>query len=85
MIKVNRGEISIEGNVPDILSELSIAIKHIKKAFMENGYSKEAVDNMVSDAVRAADMTTDKMIEEIISKLSTLGNLFKQKGKIDHE
>lgn len=52
---------------------------------MESGISREAVDNMVSDAVRIADMTPKQMADEIIQKISELTKMFEQKGNNNHE
>ena len=76
MIRVKNGSVELKGNAPDILSELSLAIKHIKIVFMESGISREAVDNMVSDAVRVADMTPKQMIDEIIQRMSEVAEIF---------
>ena len=70
MIKVKNDSIKIKGNGPTILSELAFAIKHVKMAFVEGGLPENIAEELVSDAVRYADMNTEELAKELIDRIT---------------
>lgn len=70
MIKANKTDIVIAGNLADILAELSGAIETIHKAASEQ-LGKEAADALIVAAGRAAFMSVEE-IDEVADELNTI-------------
>lgn len=70
MIKANKSDIMIEGNLADILAELSGAIGTIHKAASEQ-LGKGAADALIVSAGRAAFMSVEE-IDEVADELNTI-------------
>ena len=69
MINVENGRVMLKGSESGIMTDLTLAIKYVKIAFMEAGHSEEKVDSLISDAVRLSNMSPEKLAEEAAKKL----------------
>lgn len=65
MIKCNKkGKITFEGNVPDIMTDLSMIARATRELFMEKGMSKGEAEDGIKHAVDIAFWDEEKLTEE---------------------
>lgn len=65
MIKCNKkGEITFKGNVPDIMSDLSIIARAMRELFMKKGMSKDEAEKGIKHAVEIGFWTEEELTKE---------------------
>ncbi len=65
MIKCNKkGEITFKGNVPDIVTDLSMIARATRELFMERGMSKDEAEEGIKHAVEVGFWTEGEFTEE---------------------
>ena len=76
MIKCENGVVEVKGSTTVLMSDLSMIIKSLRKAFEEEGISEEKGDKLINKAVEIGFWTEDK-IDEKLSEMRTevLGKL----------
>lgn len=66
MIKADKGTIEICGTRIELITELTLIVRDLKKTLIDSGMPKEFVDKFVSDAIKTADMNREEIIKGII-------------------
>lgn len=65
MIKCNKkGEITFKGNVPDLMTDLSVIARKMRELFMEKGMSKDEAEEGIKYAVEVGFWTEEELTEE---------------------
>lgn len=65
MIKCNKkGEITFKGNVPDLMTDLSVIARKMRELFMEKGMSKDEAEEGIKHAVEVGFWDEEKLAEE---------------------
>lgn len=65
MIKCNKkGEITFKGNVPDLMTDLSVIARKMRELFMEKGMSKDEAEERIKHAVEVGFWTEEELTEE---------------------
>ena len=65
MIKYNKkGEITFKGNVPDLMTDLSVIARKMRELFMERGMSKDEAEEGIKHAVELGFWTEEELTEE---------------------
>ncbi len=65
MIKCNKkGEITFKGNVPDLMTDLSVIARKMRELFMEKGMSKDEAEEGIKHAVEVGFWTEEELTEE---------------------
>jgi hypothetical protein len=65
MIKCNKkGEITFKGNVPDLMTDLSMISRKMRELFMEKGMSKDEAEEGIKHAVEVGFWTEEELTEE---------------------
>lgn len=75
MIKIKNNKVKMEGNHPDLLTDLTCIVKGLKECFEENGTSKEVSEKLIREAVDIAFWDEEKLAEEsnkLVEKLVDL-------------
>lgn len=78
MIKCNKkGEITFKGNVPDLMTDLSMISRKMRELFMEKGMSKDKAEEGIKHAVEVGFWTeeeltveSNKLVEELVDLIS---------------
>ena len=61
MIKIKNNKVKMEGNRPDLLTDLTCIVKGLKECFEENGTSKEVSEKLIREAVDIAFWDEEKL------------------------
>lgn len=64
MIKIKNSKVKMEGNRPDLLTDLTCIVKGLKECFEEGGASKEVSEKLIREAVDIAFWDEKKLAEE---------------------
>lgn len=65
MIKCNKkGEITFKGNVPDLMTDLSVIARKMRELFMEKGMPKDEAEEGIKYAVEVGFWTEEELTEE---------------------
>lgn len=65
MIKCNKkGEITFKGNVPDLMTNLSMIASKMRELFMEKGMSKDEAEEGIKHAVEVGSWIEEELVEE---------------------
>lgn len=65
IIKCNKkGEITFKGNVPDLMTDLSVIARKMRELFMEKGMSKDEAEEGIKHAVEVGFWTEEELTEE---------------------
>ncbi len=65
MIKCNKkGEITFKGNVPDIMTDLSIIASKMRELFVEKGMSKDEAEEGIKHAVELGFWSEEELAKE---------------------
>lgn len=64
MIKIKNSKGKMEGNRPDLLTDLTCIVKGLKECFEEDGASKEVSEKLIREAVDIAFWDEKKLAEE---------------------
>ena len=65
MIKCNKkGEITFKGNVPDIMSDLSMIARVMRELLMKKGMSKDEAEKDIKHAVEIGFWTEEELTKE---------------------
>lgn len=75
MIKIKNNKVKMEGNRPDLLTDLTCIVKGLKECFEEDGTSKEVSEKLIREAVDIAFWDEEKLAEESNKLVEELVNL----------
>lgn len=75
MIKIKGKKIKMEGNRPDLLTDLTYIVKGLKECFEEDGTSKEMSEKLIRKAVDVAFWDEEKLTEESNKLVKELADL----------
>ena len=76
MIKCNKKrEITFKGNVPDLMTDLSMIAIKMRELFMEKGMSKDEAEEGIKYAVEVGFWTEEELVEEKNKLIKELMNL----------
>lgn len=75
MIKIKGKKIKMEGNRPDLLTDLTYIVKGLKECFEEDGTSKEVSEKLIREAVDIAFWDEEKLTEESNKLVKELADL----------
>ena len=75
MIKIKNNKVKIEGNRPDLLTDLTRIVKGLKECFEENGTSKEVSEKLIREAVDIAFWDEEKLSKESNKLVKELADL----------
>lgn len=65
MIKCNKkGEVTFKGNVPDIMTDLSIIASKMRELFVEKGMSKDEAEEGIKHAVELGFWSEEELAKE---------------------
>lgn len=64
MIKIKNSKVKMEGNRPDLLTDLTCIVKGLKECFEEDGASKEVSEKLILEAFDIAFWDEKKLAEE---------------------
>ena len=64
MIKIKNNKVKMEGNRPDLLTDLTCIVKGLKECFEEGGTSKEVSEKLIRGAVDIAFWDEENLTEE---------------------
>ena len=64
MIKIKNSKVKMEGNRPDLLTDLTCIVKGLKECFEEYWSSKEVSEKLIREAVDIAFWDEKKLAEE---------------------
>lgn len=65
MIKCNKkGEVILKGNVPDIMSDLSVITRGMREFLMRKGISKDEAEKDIKHAVEIGFWTEEELTKE---------------------
>ena len=64
MIKIKNSKVKMEGNRPDLLTDLTCIVKGLKECFEEDGTSKQVSEKLIREAVDIAFWDEKKLAEE---------------------
>lgn len=70
MITTKYGETRISGSAVEIVTDLEVVIRGVKRAFEQAGIPKELAEQMISNAVRSADMTPEEKVSDLLNIIS---------------
>lgn len=82
MIKTDKGQIEIEGNIVSVIADVGVISNTVRDTLVENGMPKEMAEERIIDIVKKGFMSEEeiaKVIEEkIASNASILGDASKK-------
>lgn len=82
MIKCNKkGEITFKGNVPDLMTDLSMIARATREFFMERGMSKDEAEEGIKHAVELGFLTEQELAKEINKLVKELMDLIPGESK----
>lgn len=67
MIKTDKGQIEMRGNMASILADVEIISNTVRNTLVENGVSKEMAEEKIIDIVKRGFMS-EKEIESILGR-----------------
>lgn len=70
MITTKKGVTTISGSAAEIATDLEVIIRSVKRAFEQAGIPKELAEQMISNAVRSADMTPEEKARDLLSAIA---------------
>ena len=83
MIKCNKkGEITFKGNVPDLMTDLSMIARATREFFMERGMSKDEAEEGIKHAVELGFWTEEELAKENNKLVKELMDLILGESKI---
>lgn len=74
MIKVNRGNVELEGNVLDLVTELTSATRGVLKALAENEIPEEVAKELVDKALKLAFKSKNELRKEAYEAVTKLSD-----------
>lgn len=82
MIKCNKkGEITFKGNVPDLMTDLSVIARKMRELFMEKGMPKDEAEEGIKHAVEVGFWTEEEITKENNKLVKELMNLILGESK----
>lgn len=61
MIKTDKGQIEIEGNIASVIADVGVISNTVRDALVENGMSKEMAEEWIIDIVKKGFMSEEEM------------------------
>ena len=65
MIKATKGRVKLKGSGPVLLADLTLAVKTLNNAFIENGMSAEASKLFIAQVTEVAFLPGDNLAESL--------------------
>lgn len=82
MIKTDKGQIEIEGNIASVIADVGVISNIARDALVENGMPKEMAEERIIDIVKKGFMSEEEMAkvieEKFASNASILGGASKK-------
>lgn len=82
MIKTDKGQIEIEGNIVSVIADVGFISNAVRDALVENGMPKEMAEERIIDIVKKGFMSEEEMAkvieEKFASNASILGGASKK-------
>ena len=82
MIKTDKGQIEIEGNIASVIADVGVISNTVRDTLVENGMTKEMAEEKIVDIVKKGFMSKEEMAkaieEKIASNASRLGGASKK-------
>ena len=69
MIRVAEGRVELKGNVVDLCTDLTMAIKSLNETFLEAGMKEEEIEERFQDAVKFGMMKREDVMKRIAEEL----------------
>lgn len=69
MIKTDKGQIEIEGNIASVIADVGVISNTVRDALAENGMPKEMAEERIIDIVKKGFMSEEE-IAKVIEKKS---------------
>lgn len=82
MIKTDKGQIEIEGNIASVIADVGVISNTVRDTLVENGMPKEMAEERIIDIVKKGFMSEEEMAkvieEKFASNASILGGASKK-------
>nr|DAO63707.1 MAG TPA: hypothetical protein [Bacteriophage sp.] len=79
MIKTDKGQIEIEGNIASVIADVGVISNTVRDTLVENGMSKEMAEEWIIDIVKKGFMSDEEIAKVIEEKnASILGGASKK-------
>lgn len=77
MIKTDKGQIEISGDIVSILVDVSIISGTVRDTLVENGMQKETAEGKIIDIVKKEFMSKEEMAKVIEEKIASILERYK--------
>ena len=77
MIKTDKGQIEISGDIISILADVSIITGTVRDTLIEHGMTKEMTEEKIVDIVKKGFMSKEKMAKVIEEKIASILGRYK--------
>lgn len=77
MIKTDKGQIEISGDIVSILADVSIISGTVRDTLVENGMQKETAEGKIIDIVKKEFMSKEEMVKVIEEKIASILERYK--------
>lgn len=72
MIKTDKGQTEISGDIASILADIGVASKVVKDVFVENGMPEDKAEEKIIDMVKKGFMSEEEIAKAIEDKITSL-------------
>ncbi|MBP3539356.1 MAG: hypothetical protein J6J62_05885 [Oscillospiraceae bacterium] len=69
MISTKNGSVTISGSAAEVMTDLTLVVRGAKRALIQGGVPEERAGEMVSDAIRRADMSIEQEITDLLETI----------------
>ncbi len=77
MIRTDKGQIEISGDIISILADVSIITGTVRDTLVENGMQKETAEGKIIDIVKKGFMSKEEMVKVIEEKIASILERYK--------
>lgn len=77
MIRTDKGQIEISGDIISILADVSIITGTVRDTLVENGMQKETAEGKIIDIVKKGFMGKEEMVKVIEEKIASILERYK--------
>lgn len=77
MIKTDKGQIEISGDIISILADVSIITGTVRDTLIEHGMTKEMAEEKIVDIVKKGFMSKEEMAKVIEEKIASILGRYK--------
>ena len=81
MIKTDKGQIEIEGNIVSVIADVGFISNAVRDALVENGMPKEMAEERIIDIVKKGFMSEEEIAKVIEEKIASKANIIGKKKK----